>query len=95
MLVGGYWRVLVPVDHRFASMRAKDGYVLEHRLAMAEKLGRPLGPDESVHHIDGDRSNNAIDNLQLRQGKHGKHVCLRCRDCGSENIEATPIKDTA
>ena len=40
--------------------------VLEHRLVMEGVLGRPLTKYETVHHIDGNRENNNIDNLQLR-----------------------------
>lgn len=40
-------------------------YTFEHRLVMEEYLGRKLKPEEVVHHIDGDRLNNNIDNLQL------------------------------
>jgi hypothetical protein len=32
---------------------------------MAMALGRPLSADESVHHRDGDRLNNAPENLEL------------------------------
>lgn len=61
-------------------------YALQHRLVMARHLGRPLEPHETVHHIDGNIQNNAIENLQLRNGKHGKGVALCCADCGSTNI---------
>lgn len=90
----GYWRVFVSLDDPMASMRNNTGYALEHRLVMARKLGRPLLPTETVHHIDGDVSNNSPDNLQLRQGKHGKHVVFRCSDCGSHNIVSDKIADT-
>lgn len=40
-------------------------WVAEHRLVMAEKLGRPLERNEFVHHIDGDRANNDPENLSL------------------------------
>lgn len=89
----GYVRVLVPADDPFASMRMHDGYVLEHRLMMARKLGRPLLRTETVHHKDGNRQNNADDNLQLRQGRHGKHVVMKCADCGSHNIVHAEIAD--
>ena len=38
---------------------------LVHRLVMEAELGRPLGRDELVHHIDSDRVNNDPANLQL------------------------------
>lgn len=41
------------------------GYVYEHRLVMEKYLGRYLEPWEHVHHIDGNRSNNDLSNLQL------------------------------
>lgn len=37
----------------------------EHVVVMERRLGRRLLPDEVVHHIDRDRSNNAEDNLAL------------------------------
>ena len=77
-------------DMRLVPMMAT-GYVLEHRLIMARILGRSLLKTETVHHIDGDKLNNAPENLQLRQGKHGKGVVLRCADCGSHNVEAVPL----
>ena len=73
-------------DDPHIAMARQNGYVLEHRYIMARKLGRDLLPTETVHHIDGNTLNNSPKNLQLRQGKHGKHVNMVCLDCGSHNI---------
>ncbi len=48
-------------------------YITEHRAVMALHLGRPLDISESVHHIDGNKSNNDIANLQLYgQNEHSQ-----------------------
>jgi hypothetical protein len=82
----GYIRAWVGPDDPMRVMALNTGQVLEHRLVMARKLGRPLLRAETIHHVDGDRTNNDPANLQLRQGKHGKHVVMCCLDCGSRNI---------
>jgi hypothetical protein len=92
----GYVLVLIGPDDLFypmAQIKTRTSrYVLEHRLVMARKLGRILLDSETVHHVDdSDRSNNHIDNLQLRQGRHGKGAAHCCAECGSTNIIPIPL----
>jgi replicative DNA helicase len=48
------------------------GYVFEHRYVMEAHLGRILEPGETVHHLDGNKENNSIENLVLCRDS-GKH----------------------
>lgn len=63
----GYIFVVAPDEHPYPADIKKSGmkYVLEHRYVMEQHLGRYLTPDEVVHHIDENPSNNKIANLRL------------------------------
>lgn len=72
----------------------KAGKIYEHTYVMYNHIGRPLRPDECVHHIDRNRANNNISNLLLLTFEehmrlhwledHGVFMVeVNCRECGN------------
>jgi hypothetical protein len=90
LLSDGYVTVYVPQDERPPNALRKARH-LEHRYVMSQLLGRWPDRHETVHHLNGDRTDNKPENLQLRSGNHGNGRLLRCRCCGSSDIEAIEL----
>lgn len=90
----GYVTVVVDDDDEIgmAMVRAKPSHtkygwchIHEHRLVMAHHLGRPLDRGEVVHHINGNRTDNRIENLSLvaSRAEHARALhYASCPHCG-------------
>lgn len=63
----GYVWISIPANLNNGKKRE----IMEHRWVMSQHLGRDLLPEETVHHIDGNRQNNALSNLELFCSRHG------------------------
>jgi len=81
----GYIQVIVNSDSPFYKMSCNNGHrVREHRLVMAQYLGRCLDSNEFVHHRNGNKADNRIKNLQLLSN-NSHYPTLHLKDLQEEN----------
>lgn len=92
------WKRIKKGDYIYALIKEHpnatiNGYVLEHRIIIENKLNRLLKKNEVVHHKDNNRHNNHINNLELLKIKdhcifHGEQrknrIKIRCYHCNKE-----------
>src|SRR6266571_2400507 len=93
MATNGYisWEGWVPVRAR-RRRSERTAVILEHRLVMEVHLGRELKTWESIHHRNGDRTDNRLENLELwvvhqQSGRRASDVT--CPHCGKAYEQAT------
>jgi hypothetical protein len=77
----GYIHIYVP-NHPNARKGGGGGggYVLEHRLVMEKFLGRYLEKYENIHHKNGIKDDNRLENLMLvtHNFHFEEHICPKC-----------------
>lgn len=75
----GYIFVRIEETSPFYSMATTNSRILEHRLFMAESLGRCLETQEVVHHLNGTRTDNRLENLCLtNNSNHERKTLVKC-----------------
>lgn len=84
----GEYLYAVVLNHPRAT---KNNYVLHHRVVMENSLGRLLTKEEVVHHLNGNKHDNRIENLEVMTAKEhsllhssrGRHmtkvICAFCQ----------------
>lgn len=84
-----------PDVHGYVNIKIEDGWMKEHRFVIEEHIGRKLNRDEHVHHKNGLRDDNRLENLELwttdysyRKNTHPQGI--RIKDYIKHQIETLP-----
>jgi len=72
----GYINIKCPKDFPFNAMITTNGYIREHRLVMSKYLGRELQSNEIIHHLNGKRDDNRLENLVLTTWHEHEHKTI-------------------
>lgn len=73
----GYVYRTISKDSPYYCMADAHNGISEHRLVMAQHLGRPLKSWEVVHHINGNKIDNQIENLELLPNRTQHYALTR------------------
>lgn len=83
----GYILVRLTPDHKFYRMADSHHLVPEHRLVIAEHVNRYLRNDEIVHHKNGIKDDNRLENLELLD-RRLHHTGYNAPESDENNVEA-------
>lgn len=87
-LSSGYIKVKSHGHHR----ADRQGYVYEHILVVEATIGREISATEAIHHINGNRTDNRLENLYLFPSKsahsryHAEASTGRCAVIFTSNL---------
>lgn len=78
----GYVLIRVGVEHHLADVR---GYAYEHRIVAEQKIGRRLMRGEQVHHVNGIKTDNRPENLEVMADQAAHYFHHRKPGCNLQN----------
>ena len=89
----GYILVHLHPANPLYPMTDTQGVVMEHRLLVAESLGRCLESEELIHHKNGIKGDNRLENLQIVSIQEHRKIhssWLQCEICGYRGPDVCP-----